>query len=165
MSSLSVNAYFPALSREPETGDASSTEHAVKPTAKADAETPSLRTILRSPRGVGAAASDREPAQGLNHAHPMPIAMPLAFPAKLLAPAGRKAFGVVLAVLVALSAAGCRNASAQMCPILLSQLESRLAEQGMVRDSEKFRTQLASAARTCQDDPEAFGALLARTGP
>lgn len=50
MSAATVNAYFPALSQGAESGDASSTEQPVKAPVKAQAETPSLRTILRSSR-------------------------------------------------------------------------------------------------------------------
>lgn len=93
--------------------------------------------------------------------------MPFANSITQYVPEGRKSFGLTLAVsLAVLSAtAGCRDAAAEVCPPLLSQVESRLTDQGLDRGSEKFRSQLARATRTCQDDPEAFGALLARTGP
>jgi len=59
---------------------------------------------------------------------------------------------------------GCGNSAAEICPPLLSELQVRLVEQGIEPTSDKFRTQYASAMRTCLNEPTAFFTLLTWSG-
>jgi hypothetical protein len=68
--------------------------------------------------------------------------------------------------LVALSAvlAACQDASAETCPPLLSEVRSRLVEQGVAPATPAFQTRYANAMRACLQDPVAFRGLFGRAG-
>lgn len=68
----------------------------------------------------------------------------------------------LLAVSLVLS--GCQPSASDICPALLSRMSDRLAEQGIVPESDAFRAQYASARQACHDEPAAFRRLVTWSG-